>query len=112
MISQDDLKKDLQELPLEEVLEKYDLTLNDLFKHQLRFNSVYNSRKKIRYINRTRSGKYAVQKHMDGENIYYGTYNSKEEAEKVAERLLECNWDKEQLETILREEGIERSIRE
>lgn len=70
------------------------------------------SRKKIRYINRTRSGKYAVQKHMDGENIYYGSYNSKEEAERVVERLLECNWDKEQLETILREEGIERSIRE
>ena len=79
-------KKGFARITFRRSIGKYDLTLNELFKHQLKFNTVYNSRKKIRYINRTRSGKYAVQKHMDGENIYYGTYNTKEEAERVAER--------------------------
>lgn len=39
-------------------------------------------------------------------NVYYGNYETLELARKIKRKLIECNWDKSQLNTIRRELGV------
>lgn len=43
---------------------------------------------------------FKVQKYINGEYIYFGTYKKFTIAEKVRDKLNECDWDKSQLERI------------
>ena len=56
-------------------------------------------------------GSWRVTKSINSELQYYGSYNTEEEAQKVATALREADWDKEQLPRILKELGISKRKR-
>ena len=49
------------------------------------------------------NGFFRVQKWLDGCLVYFGEYRDYRVAEKVRDRLVECDWDKSQLPRIKRE---------
>ena len=98
MIPETELLEDLKTQPLDSVLEKYDISLHELF--QLQLNRNYHN-KESSHITRTKSRKYAILKSVDGEQQYYGTYSDKKEAELIVEALIECGWDIDELPGIL-----------
>ncbi|WP_405316217.1 hypothetical protein [Methanobrevibacter sp.] len=55
-------------------------------------------------------GRYRIQKVINGRKISYGTYDTLEEAILVRDKLMECDWDKKQLQEIKDELGI-KSVR-
>lgn len=54
------------------------------------------------FITKRKTGKYLIRK----DEIYYGQYDSLEIARKVKKGLVECNWDKKQLNKIRKELGL------
>lgn len=46
------------------------------------------------YIDKTSTGKFRVRKYINGKTIYFGTYDSFNEAVSIRDRLVENNWDK------------------
>lgn len=109
MCSQDEIRKSLKEMPLEDVLVKYNLTLKELF--DIQNNVVMNRSSKTRreestYITLTRNNKYIISKNVNKKPEYYGTYSDKKEAEKIVDELKKCSWDKKQLPRILKELNI------
>ena len=55
-------------------------------------------------------GRYRIQKIINGRKISYGTYDTLEEAILVRDKLMECDWNKKQLQEIKDELGI-KSVR-
>ena len=106
---EDDIQKDLKVLSIADVSKKYNLSLDELFKLTSKLNK-RNSVKvnKDSYIARTPSRKWAVRKSIDGKMYYFGTYKLKKEAMSVVQRLVEVDWNVEELPRILDELGIER----
>lgn len=104
MIPIDKLLKDLKNQPLEDVLEKYDISLSDLFRIQR--NRKYHTGE-YKYITRTKSKAYSINKTRDGENCYFGTYKDKKEAEAIVGELKKCGWDINQLPSILERLNIQ-----
>ena len=49
------------------------------------------------------NGTYKVTKTIDGKTYHYGIYKKEEEAIKVRDKLIECNWDINMLDLIKRE---------
>ena len=104
-----ELMEDLQELTIEEVVKKYDLTFNDLFKLSKQIYSNSNPEDVDftgKYVRKTKSGTYSIVKSVNGENVYFGSYGDKAEAYMVRDNLIECGWDKDQLPIILCELDI------
>lgn len=54
------------------------------------------------FITKRKTGKYLIRK----DEIYYGQYDSLEIARKVKKGLVECNWDKKQLNKIRKGLGL------
>lgn len=109
MCSQDQLAKDLRELSLDEVLEKHGITLKELFTIQsgvVMNRSTKTRREESTYIRQTKQGRYVISKTVNNQNVYYGTYMDKKEAEAIVEELKKCFWDKKQLPRILTELNI------
>ena len=46
---------------------------------------------------------YCICKVINGKNLYFGCYDDLEVAKKVRDRLVECNWNKELLGSIVSE---------
>lgn len=103
MIPEDQLNEDLKNYPLDDVLEKYDISLSDLFK--LQRNRKYHKRE-YNHITRTKSRTYSINKTINGKSYYYGSYRDKKEAELIVEELKKCGWDINQLPRILTELNI------
>ena len=55
-------------------------------------------------------GRYRIQKIINGRKISYGTSDTLEEAILVRDKLMECDWNKKQLQEIKDELGI-KSVR-
>ena len=98
MIPERELLADLKTQPLESVLEKYDISLQELF--QLQLNRNYHN-KESSYITRTRGGTYSITKSVNGVNYYFGSYADKKEAELIVEALIDCGWNIDELPGIL-----------
>ena len=54
---------------------------------------------------------YRISRTHKGKTTSYGTYKTEKEAIKVVEKLTECNWDKTQLPSILKELKIKSKIK-
>lgn len=100
---------------------EFDITLNDLFQLCLAGENpndvleqkpliyqpdltVHRDTTNIGYFKNKKS-KYVISKWMDGGNHYYGSYPTRELAEKIVKDLEKCNWDKNQLERIQAKHG-------
>lgn len=44
--------------------------------------------------------KYTIRKQINNKKIQYGTYKTREIAESIRDKLIKCNWDKNQLQVI------------
>lgn len=99
------LQKDLKNgMSLEEGLKKHNMTLKEIFNPKPKKTSERKgSVKKNGFSNH-----YGVSKMINGKIHWYGTYFTKEDAERVREELYKVNWDKSELDNILKETGIQR----
>lgn len=50
--------------------------------------------------------RYRIQKVLYGRRVSYGSYDTLEDAVKVRDELIKCNWDKKQLNKIREETGV------
>ena len=66
--------------------------------------TVHRDATNIGYFKNQKS-KYVISKWMDGGNHYYGSYPTRELAEKIVKDLEKCNWDRNQLEKIQAKHG-------
>ena len=113
MLDEEKVINDLKKLSLNEVGEKYNLTLKELFD----LTKGYNNRINVKvtdnsYISKTKSRKWAIRKSINGKMCYFGTYNLKKEAFLVVKELIKVDWDEEELPRILDDLGVERCKRE
>lgn len=102
--------KENPDLSIDEILKKHNVNLNDCMK----ITTLQHKTKKnqVKYIHRVHKH-YKITK-QDPEtlkNVYYGTYRNMEEAKMVRDKLIEYNWDKNRLNEILTELGVERTTR-
>ena len=58
---------------------------------------------KPKYYTKTSRNSFTVKKWINGANHSFGTYPSKEIAEKIVRKLMQCNWDRTQLNRIKQE---------
>jgi len=63
------------------------------------------------HFERNYKGHSTLVRRLDGHKYSYGTYPSREIAEMVCEKLLECGWDKYVAYDLLHEYGVKNSIR-
>lgn len=97
---------------LEDTLLKYNCSLNELFKYCLHKGSYITRRKgesssTIRYIQEQGDGCYRIRKSVKGKLIYFGYYDSLEDAILVRDRLMELGWNKLKLRSVCDELGVE-----
>lgn len=104
-----ELTEDLRDgLTLEEALIKHNTSLREIFKAVNNYPVKREQRtprtSEWKYIQYTKSHTYRIIKGTP--RISYGTYKTFEDAKKVREELIECNWDRNQLPKILTRNNI------
>lgn len=98
--------KDLQELPIEELVLKYNLSLKELFELSKKLYTHTDGEIGDKYITKTPSKSYMIMKSVAGKNVYFGSYKDLNEARVIRDELIECGWDIEELPRILDEFNI------
>lgn len=106
-------------LSFREELRDTNLSLDELLrKHQLSLESAFMEHKPVGeggqrrthctpYLNIRREGRvYIIRKRIKAKDMYYGRYNSLEEAVMVRDKLIEFNWDKERLDEACKLVGV------
>ena len=88
-------------MTLENALMKYGWSLREVFQYCHRKN-VDNQYRFICLCN----GYFNIRKYVNGEQIYYGYFKELDDAVKVRDKLMECDWDKSQLPRIMEELGL------
>lgn len=56
-------------------------------------------------------GRYRISKNIKGKRVSFGTYATEKEAKVVVSELIEKNWDRNELPSILRRLGIKSKIK-
>lgn len=78
-------------LSIEEILNKYQLTFKEAFDICLmNFRNNYGDYK---YIYKTKDDNYSINKTVNKQSMYYGTYKNLEDAIKARDKLLSVDWD-------------------
>ena len=81
------------DLTLTEILKKHNLTLKQLYKiclHEYNYNTCF------KYIS-TNHNNYQIQKTINDETCYFGTYETLSEAINVRDKLEAADWDKDKV---------------
>lgn len=105
-----EFREDLKTMTLNECLKKHNVDLNTAFK--LSTPKPIQKRKKtlkdksLKFLTK-QGGRYALRKKIKGVNYNFGSYPILEEAKIVRDCMVECNWDKTQLERIIKENNIQ-----
>lgn len=104
-----ELTKDLRNgLSLEEALQKHNTSLREIFKdinnYPIKTEQRTPRTEEWKYIQYTKNHTYRIIKGKH--RISYGTYKNFEDACKVREELIKCDWDKKQLPKILSQNNI------
>ncbi|WP_458406011.1 hypothetical protein [Methanobrevibacter sp.] len=102
----EDLKSGLS---IEDTLIKHGTNLRALFdpnykKSEQRFDSTT-------YIRYTKHNSVRIVKWMNGKDVQFGTYKNQEDALKVRNELIKCDWDKSRLEEIYEKTGVKPNKR-
>jgi hypothetical protein len=100
-IVMNNIMEDLKVYSIEEVLVKYDLTLNELFKicfSKKKDGNVVNVYDK-KYIQR-QGNLYRIRKSVNGNLVYFGYYDCLEDAIKVRDCLIDVGWKRYKLKSV------------
>ena len=108
-------------LSFREELRDTSLSLDELLrKHQLDLESAFREHKPVGegrkrrtsptpYLNIRREGEvYIIRKRVKTKDVYYGRYNTLEDAVRVRDKLIEFNWDKNRLDEACTCVGVRR----
>lgn len=114
MFIADNFKEDLQNgMPLEEALQKHNISLADAVElmkkqgyHRKKKRTQWNAKTGEKYISKTRGGKYAIRKHINGKMRYFGYYDNIEDAIKVRNYLYENGWYWQRINAIREKLGV------
>ena len=100
-----EITRDLQSgMSLEETLIKHNTNLKILFqKEKEGFYEV------MKYIEK-RGNHYYIKKKIMNRTYYFGTYATLEDAQRVRDQLMLCDWKQNQVDRICRGLGVERII--
>lgn len=106
-----ELTNDLRNgLSLEETLKKHNTSLREIFKdinnYPVKTEQRTPKTEEWKYIQLTRNHTYRIIKGVNRHRVSFGTYKSFEDARKVREELIECGWDKTELDKILLRNNI------
>lgn len=105
------LKEDLQKLPIQVICTKYGLSFKELIRiSRTLYTYIDADIDENSYVNKTKNGNWTVNKYLGEGAEYFGTYRTKKEAILVRNELIDVNWDKNELDRILDELGIERVV--
>lgn len=98
---------ELKNKTIDDVLKKYNLTLQELFYIQSK-KGLYTPSKKRKptHITRTKRKTYLITKTMDSKTRNYGEYKTRKEAETIVKELKKVYWNKDKLECIKSKCGI------
>lgn len=101
--------KDLKMTSIENTCRTHNLTFKELFELSKKvYPRSKRDKRQTRYI--TKAGqKYAIKKTINCKSEYFGIYSNIEETRKVRDMLEKCNWDKNCLDAICKELGVEKS---
>ena len=96
------ITRDLKKHSITYVLQKYDLTWQELIRIQTE-KHVINNEHDQKYITINQNNqKYMIIK----DTIYYGSYDTLHEARTIQEELILCNWNKNSIPILLRKHNI------
>ena len=107
--------EELRSNGLEDTLLKYNCSLNELFNYCLHRNfltekkRVKKAKKKnnpLKYIQKHYDGRYRVRKSVGGKLIYFGYYDTVNDAIRVRDKLVEIGWKKYLLDKVCKDLGI------
>ena len=101
--------------PLNKILEKHQTNLKKVIKTKNKKVHEEKSKKKTKtnIVNITyERGFYAIRKYINSRSVYYGVYDTLEDANRVKQGLIKHNWDKKRLDKICKELGVRRRSRE
>lgn len=101
-----EISKDLKNGTIEDTCMKHNITFKELVERSLRNNLPVNRDKGSDKFIYPRGKQFAIMKSIKGDFRYYGVYNTMEDARKVRNKLIDCNWDKSQLPSIHKELGV------
>ena len=97
------IQKDFKNgLSISEICDKYSITFKELVTIHLKKQAELNPKNSIRH----HSGGFVLEKTINGKTVYYGYYKTLETAEKVKQKLIQCNWNKKYLPLIHKELGV------
>lgn len=109
--------EELRSNGLEDTLLKYNCSLNELFNYCLHRNFLTEknkvkkeSKKKsnpLKYIQKHSDGRYRVRKSVGGKLIYFGYYDTVNDAIRVRDKLVEVGWKKYLLDEVCKDLGID-----
>ena len=104
-----EISKDLKNESIEDICTKYNITFKELVEQSLQNNPRTNGDKNTYRFIYPRDNHYVIMKTIKREYRYFGTYSSLEDARKVRDKLIDCNWEKSQLSSILEELGVKNN---
>lgn len=97
------------EIPLDDLLRKYGLNLESGFKLSNPTEQMVKPEKTTTVRNIIcKNGRYYINKCINYERFYYGSYDCLEDAERVVEKLREKDWDFLELNNICKELNVKR----
>ena len=104
-----EISKDLKNESIEDICTKYNITFKELVEQSMQNNlRVSGDKSAYKFIYQKEHG-YVIQKTIKTKYQYFGTYDSLEDARKVRDKLIDCNWEKSQLPLILKELGVKNN---
>ena len=124
-INYNNFKKDFlnPKMTVKDLQQKYNINYNNYRKLRERIcdeeeitqkPTVSNNKKGIlddkTYVHKYGDG-FAVIKYINNQRHYYGTYKNLETSKKIRDKLMECNWDKTQLQSIKEEVKFEENLK-
>ena len=101
--------------PLNEILQKHQTNLKKVMSTKNKKVHEEKSKKKTKtnIVNITYTrGVYMIKKYINSKNVYYGSYDTLEDANRVKQELIKNNWDKTCLDKICKELGVRRRSKE
>ena len=103
------ISEDLKNETIENTCTKHNITFKELVEWSLRNTLPADRYSDInKYIYKVDSG-YAIKKSIKAVYSYFGVYDSIEDARNVRDKLIDCNWDKNQLPSIVKELGVKNN---
>lgn len=94
-------------MTIEECCKKHNLTFQQLWRLSLQNQTNHPQATSEPYII-FHLGSWVIRKKIHKKLVHFGAYHSKDDAKMVRDKLLECNWDITQVDSICDELGIER----